>query len=448
MRRRTIVVLTFAAVCGVTAVAAASDWTQFRGPQGNGHVPELSHPDSWSDTENVAWAVELAGSGWSSPVVFGDRVFVTMAISESGTKPVGMTEGVRNLQSMGLGGKKPKETLQFAIACLNLNDGAVVWQKSLEQKVPPHPVHPSNSFATESPATDGKSLFVYFGAIGLVAGLDFDGNELWRRDIGTFKTGNDFGTGSSLAVDEGLVFLQYDNDEKSMLLALDASTGDDVWRKDRVYKTAWSSPLVWRNSQRRELIVCGEGNVTSYSAKTGEEFWKLTGIPSSFSASPASDESSVFFGNSGPFSSGPLVAVTVGNSGTIELKPEKEAPGVVWSKLKAGPGMASPVLAAGCLYIPGSGGILNCYDAKTGERVYRDRLENASTIASSLWASTEKVFILDESGKCFVVKAGRSFEVLGTNQISDLFWSTPSIAGNSLLLRGVNKLHCIRATAK
>ncbi len=443
-----ISVMAVAAICGITTVLNASDWTQFRGPQGNGQVPELSHPDSWSDTENVAWAVELAGSGWSSPIVVRDRVFVTMAISEAGTKPLGMTEGVRNMQSMGLGGKKPTETLQFAVACLNLNDGSLVWQKSLEQKIPPHAIHPSNSFATESPATDGERLFVYFGAIGLVAGLDLEGNELWRRDVGTFKTGNDFGTGSSLMVDEGLVFLQYDNDEKSMLLALDATTGKDVWKKDREYKTAWSSPLVWRNSQRKELIVCGEGNVTSYNARTGEEFWKLTGIPSSFSASPASDDDRVFFGNSGPFSSGPLVAVAVGNSGTTALQPEKQTPGVGWSKLKAGPGMASPVLAAGCLYVPGSGSILNCYDAATGERVYRDRLENAATIASSLWASSEKVFILDETGKCFVIKAGPTFEVLATNQISDLFWSTPSIAGDSLLLRGISKLYCIRAAAK
>lgn len=215
-----------------------------------------------------------------------------------------------------------------------------------------------------------------------------------------------------------------------------------------MWRGPWSSPLVWRNSQRKELVVCEEGNVTSYNAKTGEEFWKLTGIPSSFSASPASDDDSVFFGNSGPFSSGPLVAVAVGNSGTTELKAEEETPGVGWSKLKAGPGMASPVLAAGCLYVPGSGSILNCYDAKTGARVYRDRLENAATIASSLWASSEKVFILDETGKCFVIKAGPTFEVLATNQINDLFWSTPSISGDSLLLRGVSKLYCIRATAK
>lgn len=440
--------LTFAAVCGITSVLHASDWTQFRGPQGNGYVAELRHPETWSDTENVAWAVELTGSGWSSPIVVGTRVFVTMAISEAGTKPLGMTQGTRNMQSMGLGGKKPTETFQFAVACLNLNDGSLLWQKSLEQKIPTHAIHPSNSFATESPATDGEKLFVYFGAIGLVAGLDLDGNELWRRDVGTFKTGNDFGTGSSLMVDEGLVFLQYDNDEKSMLLALAADTGKDVWRKDRESKTAWSSPLVWHNSQRKELIVCGTGNVTSYNAKTGDEFWKLTGIPSSFSASPASGDDRIFFGNSGPFSSGPLVAVVVGNTGTTELQPEKETPGVGWSKLKAGPGMASPVLSAGYLYVPGSGSILTCYAAATGERVYRDRLDDAATVSASLWASAEKVFILDETGKCFVIKAGPTFEVLATNQINDLFWSTPAIAGESLLLRGVNKLYCIRSAAK
>lgn len=437
-----------AVICLTQFSAFSADWPQFRGGAGNGVVTELRHPTTWGETENVAWSIELPGGGWSSPIVVGDRVFVTMAISAAGTKPVGMTAGVRNMQSMGLGGTKPKEPFQFAVACLNLSDGTMVWQKTLDEKVPPFPVHPSNSFATESPASDGDRVFVYFGAIGLVAALDLEGNELWRKDVGAFKTGNDFGSGSSLALDEGRVFLQYDNDEKSQLIAFDASTGNELWKKERPYKTAWSTPLVWKNSTRTELVVCGEGNVTGYELTTGNELWKLTDIPSSFSASPTADQDRVFFGNSGPFSSGPLVAVKAGNSGETKLIPEKDTPGVAWSKLKSGPGMASPVISSGCLYVPGSGSILNCYDTATGDRVYRDRLPNAATVASSLWASNEYVFILDEGGTCFVVKAGKTFEVVATNKINDLFWSTPSVSGDSLLLRGVNKLYCIRAQNK
>jgi outer membrane protein assembly factor BamB len=329
------------------------------------------------------------------------------------------------------------------VICFDLNDGTTKWEKTIVEKQPEYPIHGSNSYATETPATDGERLFVYFAAVGTVAALDFDGNELWRQEIGAFPTGNGFGTGSSLTTGAGKVFVQCDNDQKSFVVAFDAATGEEAWRKNRTGKTSWSTPLFWKNEQRAELITCGSGFVTSYDPASGDELWTMTGISSAFSASPAADGQRIYFGNSGPMSSGPLLAVAPGLSGNSEFSPNAELEGLAWSKMQAGPGMSSPVSVDGRLYIPGRG-ILTCYSTEDGSVAYKERMELGST-AASMWAAGNRIFLMDESGKTLVLESGSDFKVVATNQIADdLFWSTPAVSGKSLLIRGVKKLYCIR----
>ena len=201
---------------------------------------------------------------------------------------------------------------------------------------------------------------------------------------------------------------------------------------------------MWDTGKMSELVTCGSGVVTSYDPADGRILWKLSGMKSSFSASPAIGADQIYFGMSGPGSAGPLVAVPAGLRGEVELNDEFECDQIAWSMTKSGPGMASPVVSSGLLYIPGSGGILNCYDEATGERVYRTRVPQMATVAASLWADDEHVFILDENGTTHVIQSGPKFKVLATNSVDDLFWSTPAIAGEILLLRGVEKLYCIR----
>lgn len=426
-------------VLSLCSLVEAADWQQFRGGT-SGKLDAVTHPLQWSADTNMAWSVPMKGTGWSSPVIVDDLIFMTAAVPADGSRPKGMMAGVSSMGTYR--GTKPVQH-DFVVSCLSLKDGSEIWSRVVDQLVPPV-MHPSNTYATESPATDGKQLFTFFANTGTLTAWDFEGKELWRQDLGTYKSGNGFGTGSSLAFADGKVFLQNDNDESSFVAAYEASTGKQMWRDDRPTRTSWSTPLIWSTGDRQELITCGSGVVTSYDPATGDVIWNLKGIQSSFSASPTIGTKGLFFGNSGPMSAGPLVAIAAGTTGEIQLDDKFESADVAWSRTKSGPGMASPVVSKGLLYIPGSGGILNCYDEATGERIYRTRVPQMATVAASLWADDERVFILDENGKTHVIQAGPEFKVISTNKLDDLFWSTPSIAGDALLLRGVEKLYCIK----
>lgn len=417
----------------------AETWNQFRGAAA-GKVAEIRHPAQWSAETNLAWAVPLAGSGWSSPVVVGERIFLTLAESDEAGKPKGMMAGVASMATYR--SAKPKK-YRYVVSCLNLVDGSELWKQPVGESTP-QVIHPSNTYATESPATDGERVFTFFATTGTLVAWDLDGNELWKKELGSYPAGNGFGTGSSLAVFEGRVFVQLDNDQQSFVAAFDAQTGQQQWRDDRSTKTSWSTPLIWSHDQQTELVTCGAGVVTSYNPSDGQIVWQLKGMQSAFSGSPASDATQIYFGNSGPMSAGPLVAVRAGMTGEVELDGKFKSDEIAWSRLKSGPGMASPVVADGYLYIPGRGGILNCYDTTTGEREYRERVEGMSTVVASLWADEQRVFLLDEKGTTHIIQAGPDFAVLGTNKLDDLFWSTPTLAGDTLLLRGVEKLYCIR----
>ncbi len=425
--------------CCLILPASADVWSQFRG-NGAGKLPAVQHPMTWSAESNVAWAIATEGSGWSSPLVVGDRVFLTSASSQSAGKPKGMMAGVASMRSFR--NAKPDKH-QFSVTCYGLKDGKQIWTKTVTEKVP-DVVHPSNTYATESPATDGTRLFTFFATTGTLTGWDFDGNELWTRELGSYRSGNGFGTGSSLTTFGEKVFVQFDNDEKSFVAAYNSATGEQVWRDDRPAKTSWSTPLIWNNEHGTELVACGSDVVTSYNPDDGAVNWRVSGMRSGFSGSPAMDPDRIYFGMSGPSSPAPLVAIDAGLTGDIPLDRKFESEKIAWSRTQSGPGMASPVTSNGLLYIPGSGGILNCYDTKTGERVYRKRVNGMKTVVASLWADENRLFILDEAGTTFVIKSGPEFELLETNKLDDLVWSTPTIAGDTLLIRGVDKLYCIR----
>ncbi len=337
---------------GSDFASAADAWGSFRGPEGNG-VAAGKHPEAWSMDSNLAWSVEVPGGGWSSPVVAGDKIFVTTAVAGDGTRPKGFGEGVASMRSHFMG-KAPTEPFSFEVHCMSLKDGSLLWKQQVVSKKPPHKVHPSNSYATESPVADGERVYAYFAAVGVVACLDQAGETLWQKEVGAYRTSSDFGSG----------------------------------------------------------------------------------------ASPTCDEERIYVGNSGRNSRGPLIAVAAGASGELTLE-SIGADKVVWIEDAAAPGMCSPVVVDGRLYVL-SRGILSCHDAETGERLYRQRLKNASSVTSSLWAADGKVYALNESGETSVIKGGDEFVQLPTNETPGLYWSTPSVAGQALLLRGAKMLHCIR----
>lgn len=436
---RFFVLMLFCVVAGsLFAAKPLVDWPQFRGPDGNGYIGQLKHPAKWSMQQNLAWSQSIPGGGWSSPVVAGGRVFVTTAVDSNNTKPLNHAGGVRNMR-----GKRASEPFDFKLMCISLKDGSVQWETNITTEKPKFPIHPSNTYATESPVTDGKYIYCYFAAIGRVVAVDMNGKISWVVDVGAFPGGNGFGTGSSLAYKDGKVFLQCDNDKDSFVLSLDANTGKESWKRKRSSSTSWSSPFIWENSKRTDLVVCGSGTVTGYDPVTGKTQWKLTNVSTAFTASPASNATHIFLGNSSPRGQGPLIAINSLIKGESRLDISNLAKGVTWGHLRGGPGMASPVVSGGYLYVC-SRGFLACYNAKTGERVYKSRLPSAKSIAASSWANDKYVFLMDESGKAFVIQSGSKFKVIAENQLDDLFWSTPAVAKGALLLRGANKLYCVR----
>jgi outer membrane protein assembly factor BamB len=420
--------------------SVAESWSQFRGPQGNG-VAAQAHPTNWGKDQNVAWSTSVPGGGWSSPVVANGRVFLTTAVSGDDAKPKGFGAGTASMRSF-FQSKPPTEPYSFEVHCLDLVSGKPLWNKQIVSRTPPHKIHPSNSYATESPVTDGQNIYTYFAAVGIVACVDLDGELKWQRELGAYRTSSDFGTGSSLAMLGGNLFVQCDNEENSFVCALDAETGEDTWRKERDGGTSWSSPVIWNNRERTELVVCGNGNVTSYEPSTGEVLWKLSGTGGAFSASPTSDSDRIYFGNSGRNSRGPLVAVNAGASGELNLDSIGEN-AVAWVAETSAPGMCSPVAVAGKIYVL-SRGVISCHDAGTGERLYKERLQNGSRVTSSLWAAGDKLYAINETGETSVIGVEDEFELLASNQTDGLFWSTPAVAGTALLLRGAASLHCIR----
>ena len=428
----------------LTTTLAAQNWPQFRGPDGSGVVKNATLPAVWNNEENVAWKTPLPGSGWSSPIVTKGRIFVTAAEFPQQPRPSGFRRGVSSMRSYRSDSKKLMTDTAFKLHCLNLSNGELIWTRTIATQTPAFTIHPSNTYATGSPATNGSLVFSYFAAAGVVAASDLEGEARWKIDVGAFKAGNGFGAGSSLALGEELLYLQCDNDEKSFVLAMDPNTGKEAWRIDRPTRTSWSTPILWNNTFGTELILCGADTVASHNPTTGKEIWNLSGFGGSFSSSPAFDRDQIYFGNSGPGSAGPLTTVEAGAKGVVPYQKGQASKFSPWARTGSGPGLSSPVAHKGLLYISAGTGILSCYDTETGERLYKERLPNAGSIAASLWIVNDELYALDELGATHIIKTGTEFEVLRRNQIDDLFWSTPAVLEDTLILRGADNLYCIR----
>jgi outer membrane protein assembly factor BamB len=423
-----------------------ANWPQFRGPNASGVSTNANPPHKWSGTENVAWKTDLPGRSWSSPIVWGGRVFLTAVVNS------GESEAPK--KGLYFGGDRPvplKSEHLWKVLCLDLATGKLQWEKTVHQGPPQTPIHLKSSYGAETPVTDAERVYALFGSVGVFA-FTLDGAEAWSHRLEPRKMRYGWGTAASPVLHGGRLFIVNDNDEKAEVFALDAKTGREVWRVNRDEKSNWATPFIWENGSRTELITPGSRAVRSYDLD-GKLLWSFRGMSSIAIPTPFAGDGLLFV------SSGyvgdklrPLYAIRPGADGDISLKPgETNSAFIAWSNPVGGPYNPSPLFYEGRLYVLYDRGLVSCYDAKTGRLLYdRERLPNGLAFTSSPWAAGGRVFCLNEDGACYVLRAGDTFELLHTNKLADddMCMATPALAGDRLLIRTAARLYCLRQAGK
>jgi outer membrane protein assembly factor BamB len=436
------------ALAGGAGAGPSYNWPQWRGPLGQGISLETGLPSKWSATENVAWKTPIPGRGHSSPIVWGNRVFLTTAVEGDVIRP-GSTgvrhviEGQDFVHPDGVGADR-KQTLK--VLALDADRGRILWERTAWEGAPYDTRHKRGSFASPTPVTDGKRLYAWFGSEGLFA-YDFHGQLLWKADLGGIATMG-VGVGTSPVLYEDLVILQCDEDngEKSFITALDARTGKQVWRVPRKVQVSWATPVIVRaqagTKQRDELVTSGTEAVIAYDPATGTELWRSKGLESNAVPSPVAGRDVVVL--SAGYPAKLAMAIKPGGTGDVSGSPR-----VLWTYAKGTAYVPSPILYGDYVYLMTDRGLLTCLDAHTGEVKYEGaRPPAAATFMASPVAFEGKILIFSEDGDTHVVKAGPQHEVLGTNSLGEPIQASPAISQGSLFIRGARHLYRIRKPAR
>ncbi len=432
-----------AAIVVVTAsgmVTAADQWPQFRGPNAGVVADDPGLPDSWSETENVVWKVDVPGLGWSSPIVWDDHVFLTSAIS-AGKEPAPVAGLYDEHDHV-----KAAAPQRWMVYDFDFKTGKLRWEREMHQGAPPLLRHIKNSYASETPVTDGERLYVYFGNIGLVAALDFKGNVVWTKNVGAYNTQVELGTGASPVLYKDRLFIVNDNTTQSFLIAYEARTGKELWRVDREERGNWSTPVIWENELRTEIVTTGTIKNRSYDLD-GKLLWELSGMSTLTIPSPFIKHGMVFISSGYPGGAlRPVYAIRHGAHGDISLKPDQTSNDyVVWHQPLLGTYNTSALVYGDIYYTLLDRGFLMAHDARTGKQLYgRQRISvDSSGFTTSPWAYNGKIFLMSEDGDTFVVQAGPKYQLLGKNSLNEMPLATPAVARGSLIVRTYSKMYRI-----
>jgi outer membrane protein assembly factor BamB len=402
--------------CCCAATVWADNWPQFRGPRSQGLSLETGLPVRWSATTNVRWKTALPGPGHSSPIIWENRIFLT-AFRSGGTlqRYLGSNRG------------------QLLALCLDKGSGRILW----EREVPAErieQVHPTNSPASPTPATDGRYVYAYFGSRGLIC-FDFDGRKIWENLLGPFP--NEWGSASSPVLYGDLVLLNCDTDAEDFLLAVNKHTGKTVWRTSRSNVTrSWPTPMIWNASGQDEIIVSGSDRVKAYDPKNGQELWTVDGLTTWVTPTPVAAHGLLYVASNGP-GGNVIMAIRPGGRGNITRTH------VAWSYHRSAPYSSSPVVVGDYLYAVKDGGVMTCLNARTGQPAWQERLPARGDYYASLVAADGKVYALSEDGEATVLAAKPAFEVLSVNRLGERCLASPAISGGQLFIRSDRHLFCI-----
>ncbi|HEV8486338.1 MAG TPA: PQQ-binding-like beta-propeller repeat protein [Blastocatellia bacterium] len=436
----------FSLLLCVTAATHAQDWPSFRGSNASGVAEGAKTPVSWDGEKsvNILWKTPIPGLAHSSPIASGDRLFVTTAISSS--KP-------NQYFKPGLYGDVDTDTdsskHSWHVYCLDKRTGRILWDQVAHEGVPKIKRHIKSTHANSTPVTDGKHVVAFFGSEGLYC-YDLKGKLLWSQDLGILDTGwfydpdYQWGTASSPIIYKNLVIVQCDIQKNSFIAAYDVNTGKLAWRTPREEIPSWGSPNVYEGKTRAELVTNATRAIRGYDPMTGKELWKMIGNPEVTATTPVFSDGMIFIVNHYRPNQ-PIYAIRAGATGDISLKDGKTSNEfVAWSFQQGGAYMPSPLVYGEYLYINNNMGTLICRNAKTGERIYQERIGGkGGSYSASPVAADGKLYLTSEDGEVFVVKAGPRYELLSANPMGEPLMATPAISDGMIFVRGQHNLFAI-----
>lgn len=433
----------FAIACLLAVSALADDpsrgtgpeyyWPQWRGPLGVGVAPHANPPLEWSEQKNVRWKIALPGVGHSTPIVWGDRVFVTAAV------PFGnQLEPIYDRAPGSHDNVPVTHRHEFVVVAISRRDGKILWHQVMNKGLPHEGGHYTGSLASNSPVTDGEHLFAYFGSRGLYA-MSLDGELKWKADLGEMHSLHGHGEGSSPALYGATLVINWDHEGQSFVAALDKRTGKERWKVLRDEVTSWATPIVVEQGGTVQVIISGTNRVRGYDLTNGRVIWECGGLSANVVASPVAAEGMVFVGSS--YDKRALLAIRLDAAAGDITDTDR----VAWTRIRGTPYVPSPLLYGRALYFLNHyQGVLSRVKAESGEDAPGPfRLPSIGDVYSSPVGAADRVYVTDRNGATVVIHHGDIPRALALNQLNDTFSASAAIAGREIYLRGQRNLYCI-----
>ena len=412
------------------------NWHQWRGPNATGVSTTANPPVTWGEDENIKWKVAIEGQGTSTPIIWGDKVFVLTAIN-TGVKDPSIPDPEDQPKTNFFDIKQPNAQHAFVVLCLDRNTGKEIWRQVATTKIPHQGAHNDNDFAPASPTTDGKHLYCWFGSAGLFC-YDLQGNKIWEKKLGEVKVGSSLGEGCSPVLHEGKLVIVRDHAGQSTIEVLDAKTGNTLWKRERDEGNAWATPRIIQHSGKTQVITAASGFVRSYDLDTGDIIWQCSGLTGNAIPCPVVEGDYVICMTG--YQGYSAMAIPLTETGDIS-----DSEKILWKKERGTPYIPSPLLYEGLIFYNQSNqAILTCLDAKTGEVAFGPkRVGELSNIYASPVGAGGRVYLTGRNGNTLVLERGPEYKVTALNKLDERFDASPALAGNQLFLRGAKHLYCI-----
>ena len=448
------ILLTSTLLSALLAATATADtnWPEWRGPAHNGTAPDATPPTKFDEKTNLRWKASLPGSGASSPIVWGNRIFIQTAIptgkkaeraatdAPPAAPPAPAPQGPPRQRGRGapgsMRGEAPSEIHQFVLLCLDRSNGKTLWQKSLREELPHEGHHRDHGFSSHSPVTDGTHVYAWFGSRGLHC-LDMEGKVIWSKDLGRMQTRNAFGEGTSPALSGDTIVVNWDHEGDDFIAAFNKLTGTELWRRKRDEETTWTTPLIVSHDGRQQVIVTATNRIRSYDLQSGNEIWSCGGMTANVIPTPIVQDG-ILYAISG-FRGAALLAIRLGGTGDLT-----DSPSVLWKHEKRTPYVPSPLLTDGRLYFhSGNDAYLSILNAKDGKTLLEaERIPGMNGIYSSPVAAAGHIYFTGRDGNVVVAKASDKLDIIHSAKLDEAFEASPAIAGPDLFLRGHQHLYC------